>query len=66
MSNRTLPKKRYTVEEALALCMSDDEDIGAIGDSDSEGESEELDIGDADVAPQQIAAHEAIHADFQF
>ena len=66
MSNRTLPKKRFTVEEALALCMSDDEDIGAIGDSDSEGEYEELDIGDADAEPQQIAAQEAIHEEFQF
>ena len=32
--------------------MSDDEDIGAIGDSDSEGEYEELDIGYADAEPQ--------------
>ena len=46
--------------------MSDDEDIGAIGDSDSEGEYKELDIGDADAEPQQIAAQEAIHEDFQF
>ena len=66
MSSRTLPKKRFTVEEALALCMSGDEDIGAIGDSDSECEYEELDIGDADAEPQQIAAQEDIHEDFQF
>ena len=61
MSNRTLPKIRCTVEETLALCMSDDEYIGAIGDSDSEGEYDELGIGDADAdaEPQQIAVQEA-------
>ena len=48
-------KKRFTVEEALALCMSD-EDIGAIEDSDSEGEYEELDIVNADAEPRQITA----------